>query len=76
MQLCKHLRSCTQVTEQRELGLTTSYMSFVCYNMHDKWHVTITAVGGDFSHKPLLHGLGKSESLFTKMEEKCRMSTS
>lgn len=54
----------------------TSYMSFVCYNMHDKWHMTITAVGEDFSHKPLLHGLGKSDSLFTKMEEKCRMSTS
>ena len=76
MQLCKHLRNCTQVTEQRELGLMTSYMPFVCYNMHDKRHATITAVGEDFSHKTPLHGLGKSPSLFTGVEEKGRVSTS
>lgn len=53
----------------------TSHLPFVCYNTHDKRHVTITAVGEDFCHKPLLHGLGKSPLLVTGVEEKLRVST-
>lgn len=33
----------------------TSRMSFVCYNMHNREHVTITVVREDFSYMPLLH---------------------
>jgi len=72
----KHLRRCTQVTEQGELGPVTSSMSSLCYDMHDNWPVTITAMGEHFSHKPLLCGPGKSPSLFTGVEEKRRVSTS
>lgn len=52
------------------------YMYFMCYNTHDKWHVTITDVREDSSCKPPFHGLGKSSLLFRGVEKKHRVSTS
>lgn len=48
------------------------YMSFVCYNVHDKWHVTITDVWENFSCKLPFHGLGKSSLVFRGVEKKSK----